>query len=260
MRAFLLGFLFFPSLLCAEGFPSLRVTDTSTDLPTLAFYRDQTARFALTGTFPPGPNAAIVADFSIIANRIVAPIKKAIAVFPELHESTGTALVTDLELPLPKVEKPTRFVLVYRQGDQKIAAQKIEAVPEKAGDFIREFLAKPESERAISVFGSEPVFRNFLISNQLKHDDLGPGLPDRFATGAFRYDPNGRGKLFGLVATSSAVPHAILLLDPASTKPPGIYMHGGIALITLPLLAQLGTDPRAERTLVETLEILLSNP
>lgn len=256
----LLGLLFFPAVLFAAELPSLRLMDAIGDLPTLAFYRNQPAKCTLSGTFPPEPNPAIVADFNIISNGIAAPIRRAIPVFSATDESTATTLVTDLEIPLPVVEKPTHFALVYRQGDQRIAVQKIEAVPEKPGDFVRTFLAEPESKRTLSAFGHEPVFRGFLKTNQIVHDDLGPELPDQFATGAFRYDPNGREKLFGLIATSRTVPEAILIFDPASNKPPGIYVHGRIALVTLPLFAQLGTDPRAERTLVETLEILLSNP
>lgn len=260
LHTILLGLSFFPALLFAAELPSLRLMDASSDLPTLAFYRDQPATCTLSATFPPGPNPAIVADLCILANRIAAPIQKAIAIFPEMREPTGTTRVTDLEIPLPAVQKPTHFVLVYRQGDKRIAVQKIEVVPEKSGDFIRAFLAEPEAKRTLSAFGFEPVFRGFLKTNQLTHDDLGPELPDRFASGAFRYDSDAKKQLFGLVTAARTVDEALLIFDPQSNKPPGIYIHGRIALVTLPIFSQLGTDPRAERTLVETLEVLLSNP
>ncbi len=191
-----------------------------------------------------------------VANGIALPLGDSVAVQGE-SDAHG---ITAVQASFPKVERKTSVVVKFTPDDvpgMTLGIVHVQVFPPVDWSPLERRL-KREGPRLV-VFGRDPALQKFLEARGFECADNGDRPPDRLdrdtltlgvlsaqewaESPAARSSPDG-GRLLVFINDSDALP--------------GVYAQsagvGSITKVTLPVLANLTNDPRAEDLLLQLIE------
>ena len=162
-----------------------------------------------------------------------------------INSSPGDSRIRSVGLTPPAVERITRFVIRIRNG----GVIKLIVYPAPKDRVDRVVLADvlASSGRKIAVCGKSAQLRAFLKTHALEFEDHGPDFPETLASETLLIGELSPGDWKRLAALP--VGGELLGFVDDVSHLPGVFSYPQSTKVTLPLLSDFSSDPRAEETL-----------
>ena len=238
--------------------------------PIMHVFGGQPAKIDLGVETPGGSPVEIQADLYQKGQSLVVPIKKEIPVARAVHSDENQPFhsLISWTLLVPEVKRETEMIACLRiktiSGEWTPAGQiLIKAYPQ---GFAMEPLVAFSKERGLHLFGENKRLRAFLNAQKMEFDNVGDGLAE------LPMKPEDKGIYIGeatsndledWLAVHPAWQGNIVVFCPDSSLLPGVFVttQSGFQTVkvTLPLLDNLSSDPRSQKTLLEILNTVAAS-
>jgi hypothetical protein len=265
MKAFALLLTFMTTLLGAESPAPITVTAArlagetpSNLLPEFHVFCGNPAEISLEVEAPLGSSISLVADSFQVTSGISAPLGRALPVAEALDFKTQTHRVIAASFPVPDVERRTELRLRIKDlasPAKSVAELRLYVYPRDLLQGFKSAFAVEGAEPALSVFGPAKAIREFLEAQKIPFNDCGQEPPDEFRSGAIYLGESKTEPLATRLARSDAARLVYFSQDPGLL--PGTYRtrtgQQMVTKISLPILANLLTNPLSQETLTQIL-------
>lgn len=253
---------------CSMAVEHMSLHGRQTTIPEFAVFGGETIKLDVAIEAPPGTKASLFYDLAQIAGGVTAPLETSRLVDLPLDFDKTTRQAVLAEIPLPKVVRQTKMLLVFSAsvGTSSVPVHAGKALlqvypNEKPGNLARSLaMTEGQSGLHLGIFGESPALRRFFEEQKIGFRDLGLHVPDRWEKQILH---------LGEITSASLeerhwdekVAHAVFFVSDAAGLP-GVYRTispaGSVTKVTIRLLENLDVDPRSQELLIDTIQQALN--
>lgn len=224
--------------------------------PASHVFGGQPVKIDLSLEAPLGSKLEARADLIQKAQSLTAPLQKDIVVAEAISFAGQTRCRITASLPLPKVQRETQIIARFRlkaKGEWRPASEMIFVV--YPPDFLKGELQDIAGATRLHLFGDDKRLRDFLNGQEVKFDEIGAEFPENPETNQVYAGCAGAKELSQWLAAHATWQGSLLVFCEDSNLLPGVFIDSRrerrLAKVTLPLLDNLSSDPRSQKTLTE---------
>jgi hypothetical protein len=216
-------------------------------------------------------NASLRADLFQIAGSMAMPLSKRLHLRDGLAFSGASPQRVRVAMKFPEVKERAQILVhlsLFPSGPQAAAISlgdlQFEVFPSDIARELAALLKPKENEASLAtIFGSGHKLRDFFATLRVPFDDGGESVPDRLDPARYYFvEPSDDHQTQDAVDRRAGV--RLVVFAPNESLPLGIYAErstaGAFIRVTLPLLDDLRTDPRAQLGLIKIIHLLSATP
>jgi hypothetical protein len=212
-------------------------------------------------------SGALSAELFQISGDLAVPLGTAIPLQNAVTLTGGPSQLLHVSLKFPNIKQRAEILVRLSliqpapAPPMQLGELRFEVFPSAITKELTDLLQPgADGTTPVVLFGAGRKLHLFLASVRVSFDDAGLGLPDRFEPNHFYFgeatktDPLEQTQEMGAARTA--------IFSPDESLPPGFYTERGpsgvFIRVTLPLLDNLGDDPRAQLALIKIIHLLSS--
>lgn len=201
-----------------------------------------------------GSQMELRADLFQLSDSLAAPLVRDLPTGPPVSFKNSTRRKLSVSLPLPKLQRQTQLQVRFKtkkEGDwAKIGQATLVVYP---ADYLKD--VELGNQLPLVVFGGDGRLAEFFKRQKIKFEEIGQALPETPQADRLYLGRAGAKELSQWQEAHPEWKGNLVVFTEAAAQLPGVFSQFSanqrISKVTLPILDQLGTDPRSQKTVID---------